>query len=168
MPGESEDVWARAIPTYRHFGGHRYEIHPSRLDNVDVLRGAVNAHRGIFDSPAFLAKSPFNSLRIPALIALWGDTIRFVDIVRNRHDSGQSMSRNHFEFVRDGRLLSPESAWTLFVTAIERDAPPNQLLTVTHADLRADPKSTVAAVLAWLDAYTAGDSERHSADGLSS
>jgi hypothetical protein len=125
MPSESEDVWARAIPTYRHLSGHCYKIHPPRLENVDVLRGAVNAHRRFFGKAAVLTKSPFNSLRIPALVALWGHAIQFVHIVRDQHDTAESMRRSHFAFVQDGIQLTAANAWTLFVSAIERDAPPN-------------------------------------------
>ena len=45
------------------------------------------------------------------------------------------MRRNPFEYLRCGALLSAEDARTLFVTAVEENAPPERLLTVTHQAL---------------------------------
>jgi hypothetical protein len=137
MPGEAEDIYARAVSVYRHLAGHRYELQPARAGDLDVLRGAVNAHLRYFDTPRFLTKSPFNSLRIPTLDALWGARARYIHIVRDQASTADSLRRNRLEYVHGGQLLSPEDTWSLFVSAVERTTPPERLLTVTHRELLA-------------------------------
>ena len=150
MPGEAEDVYARALPVYRHHFGHRYEIRRCEDGDLDVLNGAASAHVAFFDKPLLLTKSPFNCFRIPRLEALWGSKIHYVHIVRGQHETAESMRRNHFEYLRCGALLSAEDARTLFVTAVEENAPPERLLTVTHQALLDQPCRTITRVLDWL------------------
>ncbi|MGH3685851.1 MAG: phosphotransferase enzyme family protein [Pseudonocardiaceae bacterium] len=106
MPAEAEDVYARAIPVYRHLAGHRYHIDPTGQGDLDVLCGGINAHLDYFNTQRFLTKSPFNSFRIPALENMWGTKVRYIHIVRDQSDSADSMMRNNFEYVVNGRLLS--------------------------------------------------------------
>ncbi len=150
MPAEAEDVYARAIPVYRHLAAHRYHLVPAQPGNLDVLRGAVTAHLRFFNRSRFLTKSPFNSLRIPQLDAHWGTTARYVHILRDQHQTAASMRRNRFEFVCDGRLLAAEDAWLLFTSAITTTAPADRRLTVTHRELLTDPTGTIRRILAWL------------------
>jgi Sulfotransferase family len=150
MPGEAEDIYARAIPVYRHLGGHRYHLDPPRVGDLDVLRGAVAAHLHYFNCRLFLTKSPFNSLRIPHLEAHWGSAIRYVHIVRDQRQTADSLARNRFQFLREGTFLSPEETWSLFTESVADTAPPDRLLTITHHQLLTDPTSTLATTLAWL------------------
>jgi len=150
MPGEAEDVYARAVPVYRHLAGHRYEIHPCRIWKLDVLRGGINAHLQHFGSSTFLTKSPFNSLRIPVLEQIWGTRARYIHIVREQHGAADSMRRNYFEFVVDGVALTAEHAWTHFTSTVENAAPMERTLTVTHHDLLTDPNTVIELILEWL------------------
>ena len=66
MPGEAEDIWHRAMPVYQHIRGHRYEISPAATaGDVRILQAAAHAHLAHFRRTVLLAKSPFNSFRIP-------------------------------------------------------------------------------------------------------
>ncbi|HZD69822.1 MAG TPA: sulfotransferase [Actinomycetes bacterium] len=150
MPGEAEDIYARAIPVYRHLGGHRYHLNRARVGDLDVLRGAVAAHLRYFNRPLFLTKSPFNSLRIPQLDVCWGNRVRYLHIVRDRHQTAASLARNRFQFLRNGTFLSPEETWGLFTDSVADTAPLDRLLTITHLQLLTDPGGTIAMTLAWL------------------
>jgi len=150
MPGEAEDVYARAIPVYRHVGAHRYQLVPAHLGNLDLLRAAVNAHLRFFDQPVLVTKSPFNSLRIRQLDELWGPTTRYVHIIRDQRETADSMRRNRFEFIHDDQPLAAEDAWTLFTFAVNATAPHERVLTVTHCELLTDPSTTIGRILVWL------------------
>jgi hypothetical protein len=150
MPGEAEDIWARAVSVYRHVAAHRYQITPPRFVQSKILQAATAAHASFFGKPQLLVKSPFNSFRIGQIEALWGTTARYIHIVRDRRNSADSMRRNRFEFLRDERLLTAEEAWQMFTDAVCGDAPAGRLMTVTHRELLADPGSVVAGILGWL------------------
>lgn len=139
MPGEAEDIWARAIPVYRHIAGHRYEITPVQAVQPEILQAAARAHTGYFGSPLLLAKSPFSSFRIRQIEALWGSTVRYIHIIRNRRETADSMRRNRFEFLHRSRVLAAEEAWQMFVDAVGEHAPADRLATVTHRELLGVP-----------------------------
>lgn len=160
MPYEAEDIHARAMPTYRHIAHHRYELHSARLGNVEILTRAVSAHLEHFGLNKLLTKSPFNSLRIPLLERLWGSKIRYLYIVRDRHETADSMRRNHFAFDTAGRSLSAGDAWTYFNDTIRQDLPGDRHLIVDHAGLRRDPKPILSAIVSWLGAETHRDLPR--------
>lgn len=157
MPGEAEDIYARALPVYRHLAGHRYELQAARREDLGVLHRAVDAHLAFFGRQRFLTKSPFNSLRIPQLEEIWGTSARYVHIVRDRRGAADSLRRNRFEFLHDGQPLSAEQAWRIFVTKVEQTAPSDRLLTLTHANLLADHRNIIAEILDWLDSSTLKD-----------
>ena len=150
MPGEAEDIWARAIPAYRHIAGHRYEITPAQAGQPEILEAASRAHTSYFRTSLLLVKSPFNSFRIPQIEELWGDTVRYVHIIRDRRETADSMRRNHFEFRHGERLLTAEEAWPVFVDAVHAHAPADRLVTVTHRELLQAPARVIAQVLSWL------------------
>jgi Sulfotransferase family len=152
MPGEAEDVWARAIPVYRHIAAHRYQITPARRGRAEILEASARAHACYFESPLLLAKSPFNSFRIPHTEALWGSTMRYIHIIRDRNQSADSMRRNRFEFHDGTRWLTAEQAWQLFTSAVHEHTPASRLITVTWRGLQANPDRVLARVLRWLGA----------------
>jgi sulfotransferase family protein len=151
MPGEAEDIWARAIPAYRHIAAHRYEITPARTHQTGILHAAARAHLTHFRRSALLAKTPFNSLRIPQIEELWGTAVQYIHITRDRYETADSMRRNHFEFILDGHLLTAEDARSLFVDSVHENAPADRILTVTHHDLLGNTRSTLARVYSALD-----------------
>jgi len=150
MPAEAEDIYARAIPVYRHIAAHRYHVVPAQYGNLAMLQGAVTAHLRFFNRSIFLTKSPFNSLRIPQLDTHWGTAARYVHIVRDQHQAAASMRRNRFEFIYEGRLLTAEDAWLLFTSAVTTTAPADRLLTVTQRELLTDPMGALRGILRWL------------------
>src|ERR1035441_10290724 len=150
MPGEAEDIWARAIPAYRHIAGHRYEITPAHAVHPEILEAAARAHTGYFGNPLLLVKSPFSSFRIPQIEALWGSTVRYIHIISPRSNTADSMRRNRFEFLRGSQLLAAEEAWQGFVDAVREHAPADRLVTVTHRELLGDPARVLARILSWL------------------
>jgi hypothetical protein len=156
MPGEAEDIWARAIPVYRHITGHRYEITPARQGQPEILDAAVAAHLGYFRSAALLVKTPFSSFRIPQIEALWGTTVAYIHIIRDQSETADSMRRNGFEFSLDGQTLTAEDAWSLFVGAVRAHAPAGRLLTVTHQRLLREPAEVLMQISSWLDNLTTG------------
>jgi hypothetical protein len=54
MPGEAEDVYARAIPVYRHLSGHSYAITQASVGDLNVLRTNCAAHLHHFQRRGFL------------------------------------------------------------------------------------------------------------------
>ena len=154
MPGEAEDVWARAIPVYRHLAGHRYEITPAAPDRPGILLAAASAHLSYFGTRVLLAKTPFNSFRIPQIEALWGSSVRYIHIIRDQQETADSMRRNRFEFVHQGRPLPAEAAWSLFVDAVRDHAPADRLVTVTHRELMRNPGHVLAHIAERLDLGT--------------
>ena len=147
MPGEAEDIWHRAMPVYGHIRGHRYDISPQpEIGNPGILEAAASAHLAYFDRDALLVKSPFSSFRIPQLERCWGAKVRYVHIVRDQHETADSMRRNHFEFEANGRLLDAEDAWALFVGGVEADAPADRIVTIRHADLLRDSPGVLGAL----------------------
>lgn len=150
MPAEAEDIWARAVSVYRHVAGHRYQIIPPRFVQPKILQAATTAHASFFGKSWLLVKSPFNSLRIGQIEALWGTAARYIHIVREQRESADSMRRNRFEFLREGRPLTAEDAWQMFTSAAREDAPTGRLMTVTHRELLADPDGVVVGILSWL------------------
>lgn len=151
MPGEAEDVYARAMPTYSHLGGHRYDIREPTLGKIDVLTGGVSAHLQHFGSTVLLTKSPFHSFRISLLERAWGSRVRYIHIVRDRDAVCESMRRNSFEYSFCGELADPGVARDRFVHEVEQTAPPDRTLTVTHADLTADWQFLMRRIQVWLD-----------------
>ena len=147
MPGEAEDIWARALPAYRHIAGHRYEITPPQPGLAEILNAAASAHLDYFRRAVLLAKTPFNSFRIPCIEALWGTTVRYLHIIRDAHETADSMRRNRFEFSVGGRLLDAEEAWSMFVDAVRSNAPADRTITVTHSELLANPQRTLACII---------------------
>lgn len=150
MPAKAEDIWARAVSVYRHVAGHRYQIIPPRFVQPKILQAATAAHASFFGRSRLLVKSPFNSFRIGQIEAPWGTAARYIHIVRDRPESADSMRRNRFEFLWEGRLLAAEEAWQLFTSAVCEYAPADRLVTVTHRELLADPDGVVAGILDWL------------------
>ncbi|MFJ5812140.1 sulfotransferase [Streptomyces sp. NPDC093093] len=146
MPYEAEDLYARAVPVYRHLGGHTYDLTDPRLEDPALLTASIQAHVQHFGRPDFVTKSPFNSLRIPALDTATGQRALFLNITRDQADTADSMRRNGFRFHHDGRPLTGEAAWELFTTTIGRDAPPERTIHVTHHDLLTNEKDTMARV----------------------
>jgi hypothetical protein len=151
MPSEAEDIWARAIPAYRHIAAHRYEITAARPRHPEILRAAASAHLAYFRQSVLLAKTPFNSLRIPQIEETWGTAVRYIHITRRRHETADSMRRNHFEFLLDGHQLPAEDAWSLFVDSVHEHAPADRIITITHHDLLANTCSTLARIHSALD-----------------
>jgi sulfotransferase family protein len=153
MPGEAEDIWARALPVYRHICGHRYDITQPRTGEPRILQAAARAHTAHFGRPLLLVKSPFNSFRIQLIEALWSQAVRYVHILRGQRETADSMRRNGFEFCHEGHLLTAEQAWRMFTEAVREHAPADRLITVTHAELLRDPDSVIARVSGWLGAH---------------
>lgn len=151
-PHEAEDLYARAIPTYQHLGGHTYRLEPAIQQDPDLLQQAVQAHLAHFDRHILLTKSPFNSLRIKALDDIWGTKARYLHIIRDPHDVAGSMRRNQFRFALEGRSVSENDAAGIYVDNVLEQAPPDRLLTITFDQLQANPEATIAQVLTWLDA----------------
>jgi hypothetical protein len=150
MPGEAEDIWARAIPTYRHVAAHRYEVIPPQAAAPGILEAAARAHSNFFAIPRLLTKSPFSSFRIPQTEKLWGQSVRYIHILRDRRDVAASLERNHFEFVHHGQLLTSSQAWLMFTAAVREHAPPSRLMTVIYRDLRSEPTHLIERILTWL------------------
>jgi hypothetical protein len=150
MPYEAEDVYARAIPTYRHVAGHHYDLTSARIATPEILARANSAHLAYFNSDILLTKSPFNSLRINQLEKIWGGRLRYVHITRDPHDTAESIRRNHFEFEADGHTLSAEGAQLYFTNSVRRDAPRSRTLVVDHRALLQNPEEVVRQVaVAW-------------------
>jgi hypothetical protein len=150
MPAEAEDVYARAIPVYRHMSGHRYAMDFSQQGDLGILRAGTQAHIKYFNSTSFLTKSPFHSFRIPAFERLWGTRMRYVHIARDRDDSALSMARNNFEYIVNDRVLSPAEAWFLFENSLAGALPTSRVLKVTYGQLLADESGLVRNILDWL------------------
>lgn len=146
MPYEAEDVYARAIPTYRHVAGHHYDLTPARIATLEILSRATSAHLAYFNRDILLTKSPFNSLRINQLEKIWGDRLLYVHITRDPHETAESIRRNHFEFEAGGHLLSAEDAQLYFTNSIRRDAPRSQTLIVGNRALSQNPEDVVRQV----------------------
>jgi len=161
MPGEAEDIWARAMPVYRHIADHRYEITLSQHGRTEILNAAASAHLGYFRRAALLAKTPFNSFRIQQIEALWGSTVRYLHIVRDADETADSIRRNRFEFAVGGHLLDAEDARSLFVDAVRENAPADRTITVTHRELQADPHRTLAGILGALGLPRDGMNTHH-------
>lgn len=154
MPGEAEDIYARALPVYRHHFGHRYNVTQCKTHNLDILNGAARSHLDFFGTPILLTKSPFNCFRIPQLEQLWGNKIRYIHIIRGQRETAASIRRNRFEYLHSGIVLSAEEAHALFVTAVQENGPPDRLLTTTHQALISQPHQTITRILDWLGLAT--------------
>ncbi|MGW9636014.1 sulfotransferase [Nocardiopsis alba] len=151
MPYEAEDIYARAIPTYRHRQGHTYDIVPASIGDAHLLRHAIGAHTEAFGRQRFLTKSPFNALRIQQIEQILGPATRYIHIDRPREQVAASLVRNRFVFHHGGRELSPEQAYDLFDSAIQTEAPSARTRSVSLEELREEPSRTIADLLAWLD-----------------
>ncbi|SBW24214.1 hypothetical protein FDG2_4065 [Candidatus Protofrankia californiensis] len=149
MPGEAEDIWHRTMPVYRHIRGHMYDI-GHQLDagdsNSGILDAAASAHLAHFGRDSLLVKSPFSSFRISRLEQHWGTKVKYIHIIRDQHETADSMVRNHFEFATAGRPLDAQDAWALFVGAVETAAPADRTITIRHADMLRDPNSILGAL----------------------
>lgn len=150
VPHEAEDLYARAIPTYEHRHGHAYRLRPPSQRDPDLLRHAVRAHLGHFGRHVLLTKSPFNSLRIEALEAIWGTKARYLHIVRDPDEVANSMRRNRFQFAFAAQPLTEDEACAVFTAAVSNQAPSDRLLTVAFEQLQTEPESTITNVLTWL------------------
>jgi hypothetical protein len=147
MPGEAEDIWDRAMPVYRHIRGHLYDISSGdATGELSILQAAAHAHLAYFQRTVLLAKSPFNSFRIPQIERLWGDAVSYIHIVRDQDEAAYSIRRNHFEFTADGQLLTAQEAWSRFVGAVRRDAPADRTTTIGHEQLLSNPQQAVALI----------------------
>lgn len=148
MPGEAEDIWHRAMPVYQHIRGHRYETSlEAAASDVRILQAAVHAHVAHFQRTVLLAKSPFSSFRIPQIERLWGNTVRYIHIIRDQREVADSMLRNHFEFAANGNLLTAELAWSRFVGSIHRHAPAGRTTTIRHEQLMDNPGHAVELIV---------------------
>ncbi|MFF7081785.1 sulfotransferase [Streptomyces lavendulae] len=150
MPYESEDLYARAIPTYQHLGGHTYDLTTAEIADANLLTTSIQAHTKHFDRGRFLTKSPFNSLRIPQLEALTGRTALYLHITRDRTTTADSMRRNRFRFHHHGTPLAEEDATDLFHDLIQRNTPTGRLLTIRHTDLLTDQEATLTRATTWI------------------
>lgn len=150
MPYEAEDVYARACPAYRHVRGHHYALEPARAEEASILTRATFDHLRHFDSPRLLTKSPFNSLRIPHLDRMWSADIRYIHIIRDQHETADSIRRNGFMFSVDGKTLAAEDAWSFFNRAVEKTLPAGRSMTVHHQDLLTDPSRVTTRIRTWL------------------
>ena len=155
MPYEAEDVYARAIPTYRHIAGHHYELMLARSEFPEILTSAVSAHLAFFNRSVLLTKSPFNSLRIRQLEELWGDRIRYINIVRDQCATVDSMRRNRFEFSVGAQVLSAEAARDFFGDATDRDKPQSRTVTVEYGSLIEQPEQILGKLVSGADGSTA-------------
>ncbi|MBT2478373.1 sulfotransferase [Streptomyces sp. ISL-94] len=151
MPYEAEDLYHRAVPTYEHRGGHTYDLQDARLTDQSLLNASIQAHCRHFARTSFLTKSPFNSLRIAQLDAATGQRALFLNITRDQEGTADSMRRNHFRFHHHGTPLTEEEAWELFTTTIDRDAPAERTLAVSHHDLLNDSGTQIQRITRWLD-----------------
>jgi hypothetical protein len=148
MPGEAEDIWHRAMPVYQHIRGHRYEISPeASAGDVRILQAAAHVHLAFFRRTALVAKSPFNSFRIPQIEQLWGSAVRYIHIIRDQRDAADSMRRNHFEFTANGHLLTPEQARSRFVDSVDHYAPADRTTTIRHEQLMKDQRHVVELIM---------------------
>jgi hypothetical protein len=152
MPGEAEDIWHRAMPVYQHIRGHRYEIsQDATVGDVRILQAAVHAHLAHFRRTVLLAKSPFNSFRIPQIERLEGNSVRYIHIIRDQCEAADSMRRNHFEFTENGYLLTAELAWSRFVGAVYRHTPAGRTTTIRHEKLMNNPGHAVEVIVDAID-----------------
>jgi hypothetical protein len=151
MPGEAEDTFARAMPVYRHLGGHRYWVDSPRTGRLELLSRGVQAHMSHFSSTRFLTKSPFHAFRISHFEALWPERVRYLHIVRSRTDVAKSIRENGFEYWFGERPTSAEEARDRFVLAVQREAPPDRTMTLSHAELVEDATAVVDRVHRWLE-----------------
>jgi hypothetical protein len=94
-----------------------------------------------------LAKSPFNSFRIPQIERLWGTTVRYIHIIRDQYEAADSMRRNHFEFTANGHLLTEEQAWSWFVSAVHDLAPADRTTIIRHQQLMNNPGHPVELIV---------------------
>jgi hypothetical protein len=148
MPGEAEDIWHRAMPVYRHIRGHRYDIDPQPgSGNPRILHGAARAHLAHFNRDVLIVKSPFSSFRIPVIEQHWGAAARYIHIVRDQHETAESMSRNQFEFTAGDRPLDAESAWRLFVNAVRDSAPADRTFVVRHSEVLCEAQRVTDSLL---------------------
>ncbi|MEU9305083.1 sulfotransferase [Streptomyces sp. NPDC048269] len=155
MPYESEDLYGRAIPAYRHLGGHTYDLAQASIHDAALLSSSIHAHRQQFSRSDFLTKSPFNSLRIPQIEEITGRRALYLNIQRDRSATADSMRRNHFRFRSNGANLTEEDAWSLFAQAIDDTAPPSRTIRIDHAELLSDTKTVLARITNWITATTA-------------
>lgn len=112
-----------------------------------ILQAAAHAHLDHFRRTALLAKSPFNSFRIPQIERLWGNAVRYIHIIRDQREVADSMLRNHFEFIANSHLLTGEQAWSRFVGSIYDHAPAGRTTTVMHEQLMNDPRHVVELIV---------------------
>lgn len=150
MPYEAEDIYDRAVPTYRHLQGHTYDLRPAAIRDAHLLRYAITAHTDTFRREKFLTKSPFNAFRIHQLEQLFGQAMRYIHIQRPKEQVAASLTRNHFAFYARGRELSPPESYEVFTSAIRADAPRERTVSVTLEALRAEPDRTIAGLIEWL------------------
>lgn len=150
MPYEGEDVFARAIPTYRHVAGHTYDINLATTADASLLFRAVEAHKLYFERQRFLTKSPFNAFRVSQLERLFGTSVRYIHITRDRDEVAESMARNGFTFRRAGRRLDGGQAHDLFTSSIRSASPEPRTFVVTHRELLSGPDDVIDGIISWL------------------
>ena len=134
--------------------GHRPPGAPGarRDGRATAMRGrrrgsAAHAHLAHFNRPMLLVKSPFNSFRIPLIEQCWGITARYIHIVRDQHETADSIRRNRFEFSAGSQPLDGGSAWSLFVNAIRDNAPADRTFVVRHDKLLSDAQRVIEPLL---------------------
>jgi len=150
LPAEGEDVLNRAIPVHEHRYRHTYRLQPAAIADPDLLQRAVGAHLAHFDARWFLAKSPFNTFRIPHLVALFGTACRFLHLHRDGYQTAASIAANRFAYQHTGLPDTPAGAWAAHVQAAldHTDAAP--MLHVAYEQLAADPAATLRLITDWL------------------
>jgi hypothetical protein len=114
--------------------------------HMGALDAAAGAHLAHFGSDSLLVKSPFNSFRIARLEQHWGIKAKYIHIIRDQHETADSMVRNRFEFATAGRQLDALSARELFVSAVETAAPADRTITIRRADMLRDPGGTLGVL----------------------
>ena len=62
-------------------------------------------------------------MRIPQIEAQWGGAAQYLRIIRDAHETADSMRRKHFEFVSRGHLLAADEARSVFSDAVGEHAP---------------------------------------------
>lgn len=142
-PSEAENILHRALPVYRHMGGHRYALETVREEDPDLLRIAVGAHLDWFGSATIVLKSPFNVLRMKLLPRAIGGSWSVVHIRRDRQQAARSIQRNRFRYWLDGNELAPEEVAAWFAAEAERFAN----LEVGHEDVLRDPDAVVGRII---------------------
>lgn len=150
LPAEGEDVLNRTVPAYAHLRRHTYRLQPAAVTDPALLHRAVGAHLIHLDARWFLAKSPFNTFRIPQLAALFGAAARFVHLHRDGYQSAASIAANRFEYQQPGSPGTPIGAWIAHVRAAVEHSEDVPMLHVAYERLASAPVATLRWITDWL------------------